>query len=153
MIIKSLETERERRSCIELAKTLNIWFNESGLKAMEQDLQSEQTFVAVEKGHILGFITISSINERVLEILWMAVKSEFHRMGIGSEILHFIEKWAKARGYNLITVKTSGDLSYSPYDKTRNFYERNGFLRVVLIDNYPEWGEEVLIYVKCLSDI
>ncbi|WP_297466921.1 hypothetical protein [Thermococcus sp.] len=50
-------------------------------------------------------------------------------------------------------VKTSGDLSYKPYDETRRFYERRGFVRVALIDPYPEWGEEALIYVKCLRKV
>ncbi|WP_238516182.1 hypothetical protein [Thermococcus gammatolerans] len=40
-------------------------------------------------------------------------------------------------------VKTPGDLSYRPYDETRRF------VRIALIDPYPEWGEPALVYVKC----
>ena len=61
-----------------------------------------------------------------------------------------MEELAKERSFEVLVVKTSGDLSYKPYDETRKFYERKGFVRVALINPYPEWGEEALIYVKCL---
>ncbi len=149
MKIKPLETESERLACLEIAKALPEWFNEAGLKAMEHDLKSETTFIAVENGRVLGFITVKHLNEKALEILWMAVKREHREKGIGTALLKFVEGWAKAN-FEVLVVKTSGDLSYKPYDETRRFYERRGFVRVALIDPYPEWGEEALIYVRCL---
>ncbi|WP_297487625.1 GNAT family N-acetyltransferase [Thermococcus sp.] len=150
MRVKPLKSNAERLACLEIAKALPEWFNEAGLKAMERDLKSETTFIAVENGRVLGFIAIKHLNEKALEILWMAVRREFRRKGIGTEMLHFTEEWAVKRGFEVLVVKTSGDLSYKPYDETRRFYEKNGFVRVALIDPYPEWGEEALIYVKCL---
>jgi len=147
--IKPLETESERRACLEIARTLPDWFNDAGIKAMERDLKSETTFIAVEKDQVLAFITVKPIKDKALEILWMAVRREFRGRGIGTGLLRFVEMWAKAN-FEVLIVKTSGDLSYKPYDKTRRFYERRGFVRVALIDPYPEWGEEALIYVKCL---
>ena len=148
-MIKSLQTKSERRACLDIAKALPGWFNEAGLKAMERDLKSETTFIAVEKDQVLGFITVKPINDKALEILWMAVRREFRGRGIGTEMLRFVEGWAKAN-FEVLVVKTSGDLNYKPYDETRKFYERRGFVRVALIDPYPEWGEEAIIYVKCL---
>ncbi len=147
--VKPLEAEAERRACLDIAKALPEWFNEAGLKAMERDLKSETTFIAVEKDQVLGFITVKPINDKALEILWMAVRREFRGRGIGTEMLRFVEGWAKAN-FEVLVVKTSGDLNYKPYDETRKFYERRGFVRVALIDPYPEWGEEAIIYVKCL---
>jgi ribosomal protein S18 acetylase RimI-like enzyme len=57
------------------------------------------------------------------------------------------------RGFELLVVKSSGDLTYKPYDATRSFYERRGFARIALIDPYPEWGEPALIYAKCLRNV
>ncbi len=148
--VKPLESNAERRACLEIARSLPEWFNDAGLKAMERDLKWETTFIAVEKDQVLGFITVKPINDKALEILWMAVRREFRRRGIGTELLRFLEMWAVERGFEVLVVKTSGDLSYKPYDETRRFYERRGFVRVALIDPYPEWGEEALIYVKCL---
>ena len=150
VMVKPLKTNTERLACLEIAKALPEWFNESGLKAMERDLKSETTFIAVENGRVLGFITVKHLNEKALEILWMAVRRELRGKGIGTEMLRFVERWAVERGFEVLVVKTSGDLSYKPYDETRRFYERRGFVRVALIDPYPEWGEEALIYVRCL---
>ncbi|WP_457742600.1 GNAT family N-acetyltransferase [Thermococcus sp.] len=153
MMIRPLENKEEIGSCIQIARNLREWFNKAGLRAMELDLREETTFIAVqERSHkVLGFITIKAINEKALEILWMAVKREHRGKGIGTELLRFVEEWAKERGFEVLLVKTSGDLSYKPYDGTRRFYEWNGFVRIALIDPYPEWGEPALIYVKCLK--
>ena len=151
MIVKPFETEEERRACLEIAKALPEWFNEAGLKAMERDLREEETFIAVEDGQVLGFVTLKPVSDKALEILWMAVKRELRGRGIGSQLLGFIEGLAGEKGFEVLVVKTSGDLSYRPYDETRRFYEKRGFVRVALIDPYPEWGEEALIYVKCIG--
>jgi len=149
--IKPLETESERLACLEIARTLPEWFNEAGLRTMERDLRNETTFVAVEKDSVLGFVTLKLLNEKAAEILWMAVRRELGGKGIGTEMLRFVEEWARREGFELIVVKTSGDLSYTPYDETRRFYEENCFVRIALIDPYPGWGEEALIYAKCLK--
>ncbi len=148
--IKALKTDEERRACLEIAKALPEWFNEVGLKAMERDLREEETFIAVEDGQVLGFVTLKPVSDKALEILWMAVRRELRGKGIGTEMLRFVERWARGGGFEVLVVKTSGDLSYRPYDETRRFYEKRGFVRVALIDPYPEWGEEALIYVKCI---
>ncbi|NJE04961.1 GNAT family N-acetyltransferase [Thermococcus sp. M36] len=151
MVIKSLETEGERRACLEIAKALPEWFNEAGLRAMGRDLREEKTFVAVEGEEVLGFVTVKPLNEKALEILWMAVRRELRGKGIGTNLLQSVEGWAKGRGFEVLVVKTSGDLSYKPYDETRLFYELRGFVRIALIDPHPEWGEPALVYAKCLS--
>ena len=153
MRIKPLQSEGEHEECIQLAKDLPEWFNEAGLKAMERDLRGEKTFIAVEDGHVLGFVTLKPVSDKVLEILWMAVRRELRGKGVGSRLLDFIEEWAGEKGFGVLVVKTSGDLSYKPYNETRWFYEKRGFVRVALIDPYPEWGEPALIYVKCLRKI
>jgi len=118
---------------------------------MERDLEKEVTFISVEDGRVLGFVTLKPLNGKAVEILWMAVKREHRGKGIGTGLLRFTEEWAGKEGFEIMVVKTSGDLDYTPYDETRRFYEENGFVRIALIDPYPEWGEEALIYVKCLK--
>ncbi|WP_297090288.1 GNAT family N-acetyltransferase [Thermococcus sp.] len=149
MRIKSLETEIERRACIEIVRELPEWFNERGIEAIGRDLTRGETFIAVEDGQVLGFATIKPVSDRALEILWMAVRRGLRGKGIGTRLLLFVEEWAGERGFEVLVVKTSGDLSYKPYEETRRFYEKNGFVRIALIDPYPEWGEPALIYVKC----
>ncbi len=153
MRIKPLQSEREYEECIQLVKDLPEWFNKAGLKAMERDLRGEKTFVAVEDSHVLGFVTLKPVSDKALEILWLAVRRELRGKGIGTEMLRFVERWAEERNFEILVVKTSGDLSYKPYDETRRFYEKNGFVRIALIDPYPGWGEEAMVYVKCTRKI
>ena len=143
--------EDDIEKCLQIARDLPEWFNEAGLKAMERELREEKTFVAVERGEVLGFVAIKPLNEKAPEILWIAVRRELRSKGIGTELILFVEEWASRRGFELLVVKSSGDLTYKPYDETRGFYERRGFVRIALIDPYPEWGEPVLIYAKCLG--
>ncbi len=151
MIVKPIETEDERLACLGIARGLPEWFNERGIEAIERDLTREETFIAVEDGQVLGFATVKPASDKALEILWMAVRRELRGRGIGSSLLGVIEELARKKGFEVLVVKTSGDLSYKPYDETRQFYEKNGFVRIALIDPYPEWGEEALIYAKCLK--
>jgi len=153
MRIRCLDRDGEAEECLKIAKELPEWFNEAGLRAMERDLRTERTFVAVDGSDVLGFVTVKPLNGKALEILWMAVTRELRGRGIGTELLRFVEGWARKEGFELLTVKTSGDLSYKPYDETRRFYERKGFVRIALIDPYPEWGEPALIYAKCLGNV
>ena len=139
MRVREAKTETEREVCLRIVRNLPEWFNEAGLRAIERDLRREKTFVAVEGNEVLGFVTVKSLNEKAVEILWVAVRRELRGKGVGTELLHFVEGWARERGFELLVVKTSGDLSYKPYDETRRFYERRGFIRIALVDSYPEW--------------
>ena len=82
----------------------------------------------------------------------MAVRRELRGNGINTKLLRFVEEWAREKGFELLVVKSSGDLTYKPYDATRGFYERRGFVRIALIDPYPEWNEPAVIYIKCLGN-
>ncbi len=135
MRIRYLKTEVEMSACLQIARDLRKWFNEAGLRAMGRDLREEKTFVAIEGEDVLGFITVKPLNEKALEILWMAVRRELRGKGIGTKLFQFIEDWALKEGFELLVVKTSGDISYKPYDETRRFYERRGFIRIAL------WGD------------
>jgi len=86
-----------------------------------------------------------------LEILWLAVKREYHGKGIGSKLLKYCEEWAKSNGFRVLVVKTLWDEDYQPYVKTRRFYEKREFIGVAKIDPYPLWGEAAIIYIKCLA--
>ncbi|WP_248841859.1 GNAT family N-acetyltransferase [Thermococcus thioreducens] len=116
MRIKLLETDTELRKCLEIAKDLPEWFNEAGLRTMKRDLRSEKTFIAVNdrEQEVLGFIILKPLNEKALEILWMAVRRELRGKGIGTKLLRFVENWAKGEGFELLVVKTRATSRISP---------------------------------------
>ncbi len=92
-------------------------------------------------------------NPRVSELLWMAVKLECHRQGIGTALLDCVVNDSVSQGIKLLEVKTlSADVNYPPYDATRHFYEKMGFMHLETIDPYPGWeaGNPCAIYIKIL---
>jgi len=44
------------------------------------------------------------------------------------------------------------DVEYAPYEATRRFYEKKGFIHLETIDPYPGWdpGNPCAIYVRVL---
>lgn len=47
--------------------------------------------------------------------------------------------------------KRINGLNYKLYDRTRRFYEKKGFVRIVLMRPYLKWSEPALSYAKCLK--
>ena len=143
-------SESDVEKCLEIAMELREWFNEAGLRTMSSDLRVHETYVAeLSNVGIVGFIVLRE-RSSVMEILWLAVRKEFHGRGIGTRLVKFAEELARTRGCKILMVKTSGSKDYEPYIRTRKFYEKLGFIQLEKIDPYPGWNEPAIIYVKCL---
>ena len=102
---------------------------------------------------VIGFAAIQPKSSHVAEISWMAVKLERQHQGIGSLLVNHVTNDLKTQGIRLLEVKTlSEDAEYAPYQMTRQFYERLGFIHLETIDPYPEWeaGNPCAIYVRVL---
>ena len=102
---------------------------------------------------VVGFVAIKRKNNHVAEISWMAVELEHQRQGIGSALVDRVANDLRSQGIRVLEVKTlAEDVEYSPYEKTRRFYEKMGFIHLETIDPYSEWerGTPCAIYVKIL---
>ncbi|MBU4502111.1 MAG: GNAT family N-acetyltransferase, partial [Nanoarchaeota archaeon] len=81
------------------------------------------------------------------------VKPEYQNQGVGSALIKYITEELKSQGIRLLQIKTlSEDAEYSPYEKTRRFYEEMRFIHIETIDPYPGWAPDnpCAIYVKIL---
>ena len=59
----------------------------------------------------------------------MGILKEYHRMGIGSELMERAEEYCQQKGLVYLTVKTlDGSVDFEPYERTRRFYEKMGFI-------------------------
>jgi GNAT superfamily N-acetyltransferase len=83
----------------------------------------------------------------------MAVEAGWRGRGHGTTLLgHVLDRLASA-GISVVEVKTLDRSSgYLPYEATRAFWERNGFIHVDTIDPLPGWepGNPAAIYVAAL---
>jgi ribosomal protein S18 acetylase RimI-like enzyme len=83
----------------------------------------------------------------------LAIKPENQHKGYGSKMIDFITTELKNEGVRLLEVKTlAPGTGYTPYEATRNFYEKSGFMLMDIIDPYPGWepGNPCALYVKIL---
>lgn len=143
------------RDCLRLARNLEGAFNESGLEAMAEELPTERSFVAVEDDELVGFASIAEHSQEVSELSWLAVTDDQQGQGTGTRLLQEIYADRTSAGVQLLTVKTLADtVASQTYERTRRFYEKEGFLHIETIDPYPGWepGNPCAIYVKPLSE-
>ncbi len=121
---------KQINECLEIAKDLKEWFTPEAIDSMKVDFQVNNLLSVVENNIVIGFICYSSYNGAI-KILWIGVKKEFQRKGIGFKLLKELEKIAKKYNSKSIEVETlSENVSYKPYELTRNFYNKNGFKRI-----------------------
>jgi GNAT superfamily N-acetyltransferase len=85
--------------------------------------------------------------------LWIAVDAARRSRGHGTLLLgHVLDSLASA-GISVVAAKTlDASSGYRPYEGTRAFWERNGFVQVDAIDPLPGWqaGNPAAIYVAAI---
>lgn len=83
--------------------------------------------LAEEDGQVVGMMLASPfiVPERrghFIEAVWLGVTHAYQRRQIGSQLLHHLEAWAKANGYDAIYIN-----SYKLNEDSHRFYERHGY--------------------------
>jgi N-acetylglutamate synthase-like GNAT family acetyltransferase len=95
-------------------------------------------FGVVDEGDIVAFLALKRQSPQAQEIHVMGVRPEFHRSGMGRELIARAERYAREQGARFLTVKTLSASDPDPgYAKTRAFYEAMGFVAVAEL---PELG-------------
>ena len=85
--------------------------------------------------------------------LWIAVDAPRRGHGHGTRLLNDVLDDLAATAVSVVTVKTlDSSAGYAPYEATRAFYERNGFVYVDTIDPLPGWppGNPAAIYAAAI---
>jgi len=121
-------TPADTSGVIELIGSLHDWFDEDAReRAIPIDLRFQDGFVADDGKRIVGFITLYVAEGRV-NIGWMGVHADFHRQGIGGDLLEAAESYCRERGIAVLATYTLGEaVEYEPYDATRAFYFAHRF--------------------------
>jgi ribosomal protein S18 acetylase RimI-like enzyme len=115
--------------CEPILRLLPQWFGiESAIVHYVQEIDRLPTLLASSQKQVVGFLAIKQHNEFAAEIYVMAVHPQFHRQGIGKQLVKTAEKKLRELGVEYFQVKTLGSSSSDPnYAKTRKFYESVGF--------------------------
>ena len=83
-------------------------------------------------------------------LIWMGIRPEFQRKGIGTKLLLWLEDEARRLGMHSIEVETLPDEDdYEPYQQTRDFYYKNGFVRVYYKKaGVKGWDDQIVLEKK-----
>lgn len=139
--------------CNTILRSLPEWFAvEASVEEYAEAVRGLPFFAACQGHRPLGFAAIRAHNPYTAEVFVMGVLPEYHRQGIGSRLIGHAEDYCRRFGHSYLTVKTlDGSAAYEPYERTREFYRRQGF---VPLEVFPQlWDERnpCLFLVKHLA--
>lgn len=149
---KILDEDLKTNITLEIMTSLPNWFNPpEDIKRKSIEHRKMPFFAVYEGAKVIGFVALKIHNKFTVEIYNLGVLEDYHRRGIGSQLLMTVENFCKENEYHFITVKTlDASVEYEPYDRTRAFYLKNGFYPLEVFPLY--WNEEnpCLFLAKCL---
>lgn len=128
-------TPGDHEQVVRIAELLPEWFDDDARdRAIPIDLKYQEVFVcegfdssADRTPLILGFIALFIAEGRV-NIGWMGVHPDYHRQGIGGNLIQAAEDYCQSIGVDELATYTLGDrVEYPPYESTRAFYQKHGF--------------------------
>ncbi|MDH4049093.1 MAG: GNAT family N-acetyltransferase [Gammaproteobacteria bacterium] len=102
-----------------------------------------------DSGRLLGYTCFGAIPMTVssCDLYWIAVAPGKQRSGLGGQLIRESERLAKGLGTTQMFVDTAGREKYAP---TRAFYERCGYRKAAVLDDFYAPGDAKVIYAKTL---
>ena len=121
-------TPQDFQGVIDIANSLPEWFDEDARRrAIPVDVRFQDGFIALMGERVAGFILLY-ISEGRVNISWLGVLAEFHRQGIGRDLVKAAENYCREIDISELATYTLGDsVDYEPYEATRAFYASQGF--------------------------
>ena len=110
-------------------------------------------WVLTDSGTVAGIAVAARKSPGAAEILWIAIHAALRGRGHGTRLLGHALNCLATAGISVVEAKTLDRSSgYRPYEATRAFWERNGFVHVDTIDPLPGWppGNAAAIYVAAI---
>jgi GNAT superfamily N-acetyltransferase len=140
-------------ACLAIVRALPDYFTDDVPDAIRRDLVPHQGWVADDGGPV-GFTVVDRRSSAAAEILWAAVHPVRRGTGLGTLLIDHVLDALAAEGVLLVEAKTlDRGAGYAPYEATRAFWERRGFVQVDTIDPMPGWqpGSPCALYVAALA--
>jgi GNAT superfamily N-acetyltransferase len=139
-----------------IIRGLPDYFTDDVPAKLERDAASHEAWVLTDSEDsekVAGIAVAARKSPGGAEILWFAVDAAQRGRGHGTRLLGHVLDDLAASGILVVEAKTLDRSSgYRPYEATRAFWERNGFVHVDTIDPLPDWqpGSPAAIYVAAL---
>ncbi|MGW7687176.1 GNAT family N-acetyltransferase [Kribbella sp. NPDC054772] len=137
-----------------IVRGLPEYFTPDVPETVRRDLERHRGWVALRDGQVAAFVVVERRGTPAAEVLWAAVDESVRARGVGGLLMREVLGQLRADGVQVVEVKTlDGSVEYEPYESTRAFWERMGFVQIDTIDPLPGWsaGNPAAIYVLALG--
>jgi GNAT superfamily N-acetyltransferase len=138
---------------VTIVRDLPDYFTDDVPAEVERDAAEHGGWVLAESGQVTGFAVAARKRPGAAEILWLAIRAGQRGLGHGTVLLDRVLSELAGEGVSIVEVKTfDRSAGYPPYEATRAFWERRGFVQVDTIDPLPGWqpGNPAAIYIAAL---
>ena len=152
MIVTINDTNDKRAVARAVLEDLTEWFEvEESREGFIRDC-ADQTFLAAkDNDKVMGFLCLKQTGNATVELAVMGVKKEYHRSGIGRQLVEKAKETAKAQGYEFMQVKTVKMGMYEDYDRTNLFYISCGFKELEVFPLLWDEANPCQVYVMSLK--
>jgi GNAT superfamily N-acetyltransferase len=140
-------------AAVAVIRGLPDYFTDDVPAKVERDAADHEAWVLTESEAVAAIAVVARKSPGGAEILWMAVDAARRGRGHGTRLLSHVLDQLAAAGISVVEAKTLDRSSgYRPYEATRAFWERNGFIYIDTIDPLPGWppGNPAAIYVAAV---
>lgn len=128
--------------CNIILRELPDWFGvEASIVDYVSKVKTMPFYAVFDEQNPVGFVAIKIHNTYTAEVCVMGVISRYQRGGLGTRLISAVEEYCCSNNFEFLTVKTLADtVQYEPYERTRRFYHKMGF---VPLEIFPlHWDEE-----------
>jgi len=139
--------------CEPILRSLPDWFGiEEDIRKYLVEIDRLPTYLALDRGGVLGFLTMKQHFPHSAEILVMGCLPEVHRQGVGRSLILRAEDWLLDQGVEYLQVKTLGPSRPDPgYEITREFYLSLEFEPLEEMNKIWDENNPCLVMVKKLE--
>lgn len=151
-MIEQIDDAAEKRRIARLVlEDLTEWFEVAENREKFISESAGQIFLAAKDGgEDAGFLCLTETGKDTVELAVMGVLKEFHRRGLGRELVDAAKRIAREKGYSFMQVKTVQMGMYEDYDRTNRFYLACGFKEFELMKDFWDEKNPCQIYVMSL---
>ena len=135
-----------------ILEDLKEWFEvEESREGYIRDCADWIFLAAKDNDKDVGFLCLKETGNVTVELAVMGVLKDYHRSGIGRQLVEKAKEVAESLGYEFMQVKTVKMGMYEEYDKTNRFYISCGFKEFEIFPLYWDEANPCQIYVMSLK--
>jgi len=145
---------RRSQICDIVLRALPDWFGiDESIVDYVSDVRNMPFAVAIVDDNVVGFVALMEHNSSTAEIHIMGILPEYHRHGIGRQLVGWCEQFVVATEREFLTVKTlDKSRPNESYAKTRLFYTAMGFKPLEVFPLLWDPSNPCLFMAKYISD-